>query len=106
MVKPISFSFMVSAFVLGLRLRPFSLRSSSPLIFSSSSFFFLSIFTFHSSVSLEFIFRYCLLFLTPLQLINNEGPCDHCSEGPEKAGDAGELKEYNLAQVKPLSLWE
>ncbi|KAI5280962.1 Zinc Finger Protein With Krab And Scan Domains 7 [Manis pentadactyla] len=40
--------------------------------------------------------RYCLLLLTPLQLINNEGPCDHCSEEPEQAGDAGELKEYFL----------
>lgn len=40
--------------------------------------------------------RFCLLLLTPLQLIKNQGPCDHCSEEPEQAGDAGELKEYFL----------
>ncbi|CAK7293985.1 hypothetical protein VULLAG_LOCUS3727 [Vulpes lagopus] len=39
---------------------------------------------------------YSLLVLDPLQLISNQGPCDHCSQRLDQAGDDGELKEYDL----------
>lgn len=91
--KSISFSVTMSAFMfmaqafLSLRMNQYP---------DTFSFIFPVYFIFHSSVSLKFVFRYCLLLLTPLQLIKNQGPCDHCSEEPEQAGDAGELKEYFL----------